>query len=280
MRDGAREVESVELDLLLEGVFLRWGYDFRSWSRVHVKRRVEHFQSVSGAPTISSLQDRLLRDEEFFRSFLDEMSIQVSEMFRDPRSYAEIRRIALPALATWPRARIWHAGCAAGEEVYSMAIMLEEEGLLGRTVIYATDFSESALRRAREGVFPAKRVREFTENYLRSGGKAEFSGYYAASYGSGIIAPRLREAVTFARHNLASDGVFGEMNMIVCRNVLIYFDRSLQARAAGLFADSLCPGGLLWIGSKESLALTGIDGRFETLSEEHRLYRKRYDRSA
>jgi chemotaxis protein methyltransferase CheR len=271
------DVADIEMELLLEAVFRRWGYDFRSYSRVHLRRRLADLLCASGLDSLSAFQGAILRDEGRLRALIAALSIQVTDMFRDPAAYRFMRGMILPVLATWPSLRIWHAGCASGEEVYSMAILLEEGGLLDHSRIFATDMSMEAVARAREGVYPAARMRDFTENYRHAGGSASFSDYYSANYNSAILDPRLRRAVTFSQHNLAGDGVFGEMNMVVCRNVLIYFARPLQDRALTLFADSLGHGGILWLGSKESLAFSSVANKFETVNEEYRIFRKRHD---
>lgn len=217
----------------------------------------------------------LIHDETFFNKLLLDLSINVTEMFRDPWVYTKVREIIVPHLKTYPYIKVWHAGCSAGQEVYSMGILLEEEGIKERAQIYATDFNEMILEKAKEGIYPMDAIREYTANYQKAGGKQSFSDYYTANYENVVIKQSLKDKVLFSSHNLVTDGVFGEMNLIFCRNVLIYFDRDLQNRVFKLFYDSLCPGGFLCLGSKESLKFSEVDDLFEPVAKREKIYRKK-----
>lgn len=269
---GLREIE---LDLLLEGIQRRHGYDFRHYARASLRRRVASLMAKFDFEHVSEIIPRVLRDDAVFNHFLKEMSITVTEMFRDPLFYAALRKKVVPHLRTYPRVKIWHAGCATGEEVYSMAILLEEEGLYQRAQIYATDFNNASLDTAKEGIYPLDRMQKFMANHNKSSPKGSFADYYHASYDAAKMSDSLREGITFANHNLVTDGVFGEMNVIVCRNVLIYFDKNLQDRVLKLFRDSLCHRGFLCLGSKESLQFSEVAEEFEVVSDRQRIFRKR-----
>lgn len=273
MKNG--ETENIELQLLLEAIFLKYGYDFRQYSRASVKRRVLHRLSLSGLNSISEMQHRVLREVEFFETLLRDLSINVTEMFRDPTFYKALRTEIIPFLKTYPFVKIWHAGCSTGEEVYSMAIVLQEEGLYKRTQLYATDFNDVVLQKAKEGIYPVENVKEYTLNYQKSGGKDSFVNYYTAKHDHIILNRSLKTNIVFANHNLVTDGVFGEMNLILCRNVLIYFTKELQNRVFKLFYDSLCHHGILCLGSKESLRFSEYGDRFEGIVEDEKIYRKR-----
>ena len=267
--------EPIEVELLLEAVHRRYGHDFRDYGRAHLTRRIRHRMALSEAGTVSELQGRLLRDESLFSEFLLDLSVNVTEFFRDPDFFRAVRTEVVPLLETYPSIRVWHAGCATGEEVYSMAILLFEEGLLDRCRIYATDFNPAALDRARKGIFDIDRMREYTRNYQNGGGRASFADYYAARYGSVILDPDLRRRIVFSDHNLTTDGVFGEMQLVVCRNVLIYFNRNLQSRVLRLFADSLAPGGFLCLGTKESPEFTEMAHVFVPGASGQKIFRYR-----
>lgn len=269
------ENEDIELQLLIEAIYLRYGYDFRKYSRAHIKRRVMHRLEISGFKNLSEMQYEIIYNNKFFYDILPDFSINVTEMFRDPLFYLKIREEVVPILKTYPFIKIWHAGCSSGEEVYSMAILLKEEGLYDNAQIYATDFNDQILRKAKEGIYPIANIKEYTSNYQKAGGNSSFSDYYISKYDSVIMEPSLRKNIVFADHNLVTDGVFGEMNLIVCRNVLIYFTRELQDRAIKLFLDSLCPGGLLALGLKESVRLSKLSHYFEGIAERERIYKKR-----
>lgn len=267
--------ERIEIGLLLEAIFLKYGYDFKNYSKSHLKRRLEQRMEMGGMNNYAQMQHRIIHDESFFNTLLLDLSINVTEMFRDPWVYKKIREVIVPMLKTYSFIKVWHAGCSAGQEVYSMAILLEEENLKKRTQIYATDFNELILEKAKEGIYPVDVMKEYTSNYQNSGGQSDFSDYYTADYDHVIFKNSLKDKVLFSSHNLVTDGVFGEMNLIVCRNVLIYFDRDLQNKVLQLFYDSLLPGGFLCLGSKESLKFSKLAHRFEPVSENERIYRKK-----
>jgi chemotaxis protein methyltransferase CheR len=273
--DPLVEIQAIEIELLLEAVRLKYGYDFRNYARAHVKRRVLHRLALSGLPNVSALQHQVLAEQRDFELLLLDLSINVTEMFRDPTFYLAVRTEAAPLLKTWPFLKIWHAGCASGEEVYSMAILLIEEELFERTQLYATDFNQVVIQKAKEATYPIESIKEYTANYQKAGGQSSFAEYYTAKYDSVILDQSLKKRIVFADHNLVTDGVFGEMNMIVCRNVLIYFNRELQNRVISLFYDSLCPGGFLCLGSKESLKFSDYAALFEPVVEKEKIYKKR-----
>lgn len=269
------ENERIELRLLLEAIFQKYGHDFRNYSLAHLKRRVEYRLALSGLASISHLQHAVLHDADMFRALLRDLSINVSEMFRDPSFYQALTEDVLPLIATYPFFRVWHAGCAAGQEVYSLAILLHEAGLRERVQTYATDFNRDVLELARQGVYPLDAIKTYTANYQKSGGNNSFADYYTVQDKNAVLADFLRGRILFSEHNLVTDGVFGEMNMIICRNVLIYFDRPLQDRVIKLFADSLGPGGFLCLGSKESLKFSAFADLFEPVREKEKIYRKK-----
>lgn len=269
------ENENIELQLLLEAIYLKYGYDFREYARASVKRRIMHRLAVAGLNNLAEMLHKLLHDVEFFERILLDLSIHVTEMFRDPSFYHALRTEVIPILRTYPFFKIWHAGCATGEEAYSMAILLKEEGLYARAQIYATDYNNVVLQKAKEGIYPLDQVKEYTQNYQQSGGRASFVDYYTAHHHSIIMNRALKENIVFANHNLETDGIFGEMHLILCRNVLIYFTRKLQNRVIKLFYDSLCPRGILCLGSKESLRFSEYSDRFEDVAVDEKIYRKR-----
>jgi chemotaxis protein methyltransferase CheR len=268
------ELEQLEIDLLLEAVYRRYGFDFRQYAVASLKRRLWRRLLAEGLSTISELQARLLHDPACMERLLLDLSINVTSMFRDPTFYAAFREKVVPMLRTYPFTRIWCAGCSTGEEVYSLAILLEEEGLYARTRIYATDINENVLATAREGVFPLAKMQQYTQNYIRGGGKHDFSRYYVAAYDAAQFSRSLLENVVFAQHNLAMDRAFNEFNAIICRNVMIYFDRGLQDRVHSLFHDSLETFGILALGHKESLSFTAVADRYEEVDTNERIYRK------
>lgn len=269
------ENERLEIRLLLEAIFLKYGYDFRNYAPAHTKRRLEHRRELEGMANYAEMQHRLLYDEAFFNQLLLDLSINVTEMFRDPWFYEKVRDLVIPHLQTYPYLKIWHAGCSAGQEVYSMSILLEEEGLKDRVQIYATDFNELILQKAKAGIYPMDVVRDYTANYQKSGGKRSFSDYYTADYDHVVMKKGLKDPLLFSSHNLVTDGTFGEMNMICCRNVLIYFNRELQDRVLQLFYDSLCPGGFLCLGSKENINFSCVADKFEVVADREKIYRKK-----
>ena len=273
-------IENIEINLLLEAIFQRYGYDFRNYAKASIKRRILSFMAVnpkiieSKDTNISQLIKRILYDENLFQELLQCFSITVTEMFRDPALFKVLRKKIIPYLKTFPHVRIWHAGCASGEEVYSMAIILKEEGLYDKTTIYATDFNDEALGNAKKGIYKLESGKDFSKNYQKGGGEKSLSSYYHAEYGAMIFDKSLRENVTFSNHNLVLDGSFGEMHLILCRNVLIYFDKTLQNRIFNLFDESLCDNGFLVLGSKESLSFTKVEKDFSVLDKKWKIYQK------
>jgi chemotaxis protein methyltransferase CheR len=268
------DVDEIELALLLEGVYRRYGFDFREYAPASLRRRVWRRVHAEGLTTLSALQDRLLHDPRCMERLLLDLSINVTAMFRDPSFYVAFRQKVVPLLRTYPFTRIWVAGCSTGEEVYSLAILLHEEGVSDRARIYATDINESVLERARAGVFPLDKMREYTQNYIKAGGARAFSEYYLAKYDGAQFQRSLVDNVVFAQHNLVSDRSFNEFNVIVCRNVMIYFDRALQDRVHRLFYDSLVMFGVLALGAKESIHFSPHESAYEELDAGERLYKK------
>ena len=266
--------EEIEIDLLLEAMWRRSGYDFRSYARSSIRRRVSQFLGRSGCSTVSEMTSRVTRDSEFLNQLAQYFSISVTGMFRDPWVYRAIREQAVPLLRSWHYFKVWHAGCATGEEVYSLAIVLQEEGLLDRVTLHATDFNDAAIEKARDGVYPLDKTRSFAGNYRQAGGTASLADHFRASGGSAVMSDALKQRVTFSTHNLVTDHVFGEMHLILCRNVLIYFDRDLQQRAVTLFADSLVHGGFLCLGTHEDIRLVPAGEQFELVDEKARLFKK------
>lgn len=270
---GDRVVD-LEIELLIEAVFRRYGYDFRHYARASLRRRVLGALRRLHIERVAELQERLLRDPATFTVLLTQLSVPVTDFFRDPPYFATLREQVLPMLATYPSLKIWVAGCSTGEEVYSLAILLDEAGLLARTMIYATDINPESLRIAEAAVYPLDRVAGYTRNYLAAGGTGSLADYYTAAYDHIRFDQRLRARATFADHSLATDAVFAEVQLVSCRNVLIYFDRTLQDRAVGLFHDALVPRGFLGIGARESLHGFRNAPAFEVVSREARLYRR------
>lgn len=269
------ENENLEIKLLLEAIYLKYGYDFRDYAVAHTKRRLEYRKEVSGLNNYAEMLHQAIYDEDFFSTVLFDLSINVTEMFRDPWFYKEVREIVVPHLKTYPFVKVWHAGCSAGQEVYSMAILLEEASMKERAQIYATDFNERVLKTAKNGIYPIDDIKQYTSNYIQSGGREAFSDYYTADDKHVILKSSLRKRVLFSSHNLVTDGVFGEMNVIFCRNVLIYFNKDLQERVLELFYESLCPGGFLCLGSKESLKFSKVVDKFEEVAAREKIYRKK-----
>ena len=265
----------LELQLLMEAIYLRYSYDFRDYSGASQKRRVLHALTQLACPSISELQARVMHDPTVFRQLLQYLTIPVSEMFRDPAFFLALRQQVVPHLRTYASIKVWIAGCSTGEEVYSLAILLREEGLLERSLIYATDINPVSLDKARLGIFPLASIQGFTANYQKSGGKRAFADYYTAAYDAAMVDKSLRENIVFADHSLATDSVFSETQLVLCRNVLIYFTRKLQDRAFGLFHESLGHRGFLGLGSKESIDFSSHAQRFEPLARTERIFRKR-----
>jgi len=272
--EGRLETETLELQLLLEGVYRQYGFDFREYAHASLKRRVWRRVQEEQAGTIAGLLERVLHDGDVMERLLLDLSINVTSMFRDPTFYGAFREQVVPVLRTYPFTRIWVAGCSTGEEVYSLSILLHEEGLYERTRIYATDINETVLERAREGVFPLEKMQEYTENYIRAGGKRSFSEYYLAKYEGALFDRTLTDNVVWAPHNLVQDRSFNTFNVILCRNVMIYFDRALQTRVHQLFYDSLERFGILALGHKESIRFTGLESAYAELDAHEKLYRK------
>lgn len=266
---------NIEIKLLLEAIFLKYGYDFRNYSKAHIKRRILHRLTISDLKSISEIQNKVLNDKNFFELVLRDLSINVTEMFRDPSFYKYFREEVVPILKTYHYFKLWHAGCSTGEEVYSMAILLKEEGLIERAQIYATDFNNIVLQTAKEGIYPVNKIKEFTYNYQRSEGKNSFSDHYTAKYNSVILDKSLKKNIVFAEHNLATDSVFAEVNVVICRNVLIYFDKELQNRVFNLFEESLIKGGFLCLGSKENLRFSDSFKKFSIVSNSEKIYKKK-----
>lgn len=273
------ELLDLEIKLLLEGIFRVYGYDFREYAEASLRRRLIHWLAGSGFDSFSHAQAELLRDRKLFECLLRGITVNVSEMFRDPSFFKTLREQVIPHLKTYPFVKIWHAGCATGEEAYSMAILLLEEGLRGRFRIYATDINDDVLRKAHDSIYPLKDMQRFTRNYQQSGGTGSFSDYYTAKYDHAILNVQLRDNIVFAAHNLAVDSGFGEMNMILCRNVMIYFKRPLKEKTVRLFDSCLAPGGFLCLGSKESLEQHELADQYEVVAKRMQIYRKKYVKS-
>jgi chemotaxis protein methyltransferase CheR len=268
------DLETLEIELLLIGLARRYGYDFRGYAPASLKRRVHHAMAALDVRTVSELQDRVLHDEVALARFLKSLTVHVTAMFRDPDFYKTLRKQVIPQLRTYPFVRIWHAGCSTGEEVYSMAILLEEEGLYDRARLYATDISEAALDRARRGIYSVELMRKYTDGYHRSGGTSDFSRYYVADGEHAILSSNLKRNIVFSPHNLASDSSFNEFNVVLCRNVMIYFGGELRDRATKLLHDSLVRFGYLALGKKESVDPTPLANRFEALPGDQRIYKR------
>jgi len=265
----------IELKLLIEAIYLKYNYDFRDYSGASQKRRVLHALHQLQCSSISELQAKVLHDPDIFLELLQYLTIPTTEMFRDPEFFLALRENVVPFLKTYPSLKVWIAGCSTGEELYTMAILLKEEGLLERCLIYATDINPQSLEKAKKGIFSLNRVRSYTKNYQAAGGKCSFSDYYTAAYDSALFDRSLCENISFADHSLATDSVFSETHLICCRNVMIYFNPALQERALGLFHESLCHRGFLALGSKESIDFSSYANSFEPLVKPLRIYRKR-----
>ena len=271
----ASDLEALEIDLLLGAVYHHYGFDFRDYARASLRRRLWNQVRAEKLPTIAALIDRVLHDEAGMERLLLQLSVNVTSMFRDPSFYKAMREQVVPLLKSYPYVRIWHAGCSTGEEIYSMAILLEEEGLYDRARLYATDMNEAVLRRAQAGIFPIEVMQEYTANYLRSGAREQFSRYYTARYDHAIFKQSLRRNIVFSHHNLVTDGSFNEFHVIICRNVMIYFNETLQTRVHNLFYDSLRRFGVLVLGRKESLAGTPHQHDYEEINGPERIFRRK-----
>jgi chemotaxis protein methyltransferase CheR len=272
LRDAERE--ELEIDLLLEAVWRQYGFDFRGYSRASLKRRLWRRVHLEHLQTISGLTEQLLHDPRTMEQLLLDLSINVTSMFRDPSFFRSFRTNVVPLLRTYPFVRIWNAGCSSGEETWSLAIVLHEAGLLDRCRIYATDINEQVLARARDGFFPLDKMQEYTEAYQAAGGTRAFSEYYVAAYDGAQFDRSLSENIVFAQHNLVSDRSFNEFHVIVCRNVMIYFDAELQNRVHELFFASLARFGVLALGRKEGIAFTPHEGDYEAIDTDERIYRR------
>lgn len=272
---GAGRRFDIECRLLLDAILARYQYDFRDYAQASLRRRLRAALFRLGCSTLSELQERLLEEPELFAALLEHLTVQVSEMFRDPGFFRALRAQVVPCLRTWPSLKVWVAGCSSGEEAYSLAILLHEEGLLERTLIYATDINPRCLAQAEAGIYPAERMAGFTVSHRESGARASLSHHYTAAYGRAILDRSLRRHIVFCDHSLATDGVFAEVQLVSCRNVLIYFNRELKDRALALFRDALCRRGFLGLGSKESLIFSAHAHAFEPLVAQSRIYRRR-----
>ncbi|HLG40409.1 MAG TPA: protein-glutamate O-methyltransferase CheR [Chitinophagaceae bacterium] len=271
-----KQTAEIELSLLLEAIYQKYGYDFRQYSEAHIRRRIMNRLALSTLVNISELQNKVLHDELFASQLLQDLSIVVTEMFRDPDFYKFLRERIIPVLKTYPFIKIWHAGCATGEEAYSMAIILKEEGIYDRATIYATDFNQHALDQAKEGIFSSERIKEYTINYQKAGGKESFSDYYTSKYDRVIMDQSLKKNTVWANQNLVTDSVFAEAHLILCRNVLIYFNKDLQNRVQKLFFDSLVNGGILCLGTKESLRFCDFEPLYMEMDKKQKIFKKKY----
>jgi len=267
-------LEDIELNLLLEAIFLRYHYDFRGYDRNSIARRLDQARQRFSCDSLSALQHKVLHDPIIMAELLNYLTIQVSSFFRDPSFFRALREEVVPHLKTYPSLKVWVAGCGEGEELYSVLILLREEGLEARTIVYATDINPMALRRAEAGIYDVQHLSLFTDNHRRSGGRSSLSDYYTAAYGAAVFDKSLRARTVFSEHSLVSDEVFAEIHLVLCRNVLIYFDRDTQDRAIGLFRDSLVRGGFLGLGGGESLLLSRHARAFAEFNRAERVYRR------
>ncbi len=266
----------MEIRPLLDTVYQLYGFDFRDYSEAHLMRRVKHRMALSHIKTVTELQERTIKDAGFAAMLLQDLSITVTEMFRDPDFYSVLRTQVIPMLKTYSFIKIWHAGCSTGQEAYSMAIVLQEEGLYDRATIYATDFNQTALDQAKNGIYSIEQIKEYTGNYLKGGGKEDFSKYYTSQYNSVIMHQSLKRNIVWAQHNLVTDGVFAEVHLLLCRNVLIYFNVDLQTKVHQLFHDSLITGGILCLGSKEGIRVGDVHEKYTEIDKKQRIFKKRY----
>ena len=272
--DSTNENEKIEIDLILQAIYQKYGYDFRDYAKASIRRRLRYRLSQSNLKTISEMQHKLINDKKFFDRLLLDLTINVTEMFRDPTFFKVLREIVISELKKQPFIKVWHAGCSSGEEIYSTAILLKENGMYESSLIYATDTNELVLDKAKSGIFPIEKMKDFTVNYRKAGGLASFADYYTARYDNAIMDNSLKKNIVFSNHNLVTDSVFGEMDLIMCRNVLIYFNRELQERVFRLFRDSLRPGGFLCLGSKETVRFSSLSEDFENVIENEKIYRR------
>lgn len=274
MPKAQADLEQLEIKLFLEGIYERYGYDYRNYAYPTIRRRIWHRIHAEKLSSILELLDKVLRDPVYMQKIIADFSIHVTEMFRDPLFFAEFRKKVIPLLRTYPSIRIWHAGCSSGEEVYSMAILLQEEGLYDRAKIYATDIHTDVLKIAKNSQFPLEPMKKYTTNYIQAGGKKAFSEYYTVVNNKAKFHPSLSKNIVFAQHNLVTDRSFNEFHVIICRNVLIYFNKPLQQKVHRLFYDSLGMLGILGLGNKESIAFMDVEDNYKTVSREQKLYQK------
>ena len=267
-------VNTEELKELLESIRIIYGYDFTEYSVASIQRRIEHFMKTNKIDSLSYLGKILLKDETVFEQFIQEITVNVTEMFRDPSFYKSLRAKVIGRLATYPFIKVWIAGSSTGEEVYSIAILLKEEGLLNKSVIYATDINQKVLQTAKEGIYPIGQMKNYTTNYMKAGGKHTFSDYYIAKYDAVLLDKSLKQNIVFSAHNLVTDKSFNEFQLILCRNVLIYFSQDLQNKVINLFFESLCPFGFLGLGNKESLLFTNRKKEFEEIDKNEKIFIK------
>jgi chemotaxis protein methyltransferase CheR len=274
MKRTASETEALELHQVLDAIHQKFGYDFRAYAMASIKRRMVQARDDLGCGSFAELRERVLHDETLMQPLLRHLTVQVSEMFRDPSFFLGLRQKVVPHLRTYPSLKVWVAGCSEGEELYSLAILFREEGLEARTIFYATDINPEALARAEAGVFPLDRISLYTINHRNAGGKSSLSDYYTAAYRGALFDKSLRKRTVFSDHSLVSDSVFAEVHLVCCRNVLIYFNRDLQDRAVGLFKDSLVRKGFLGLGAKESLHFSAHGPDFSEFAKSERIYQK------
>ena len=272
--DPGIELTDNQVELLLGDLIDRYGYDFTNYSRASLKRRITRLIALDKFLSFAEFRFKLIEDRDYLQHFVEEITVNVTEMFRDATFYRALREDVLPVLATWPMIRIWHAGCSTGEEVYSMAILLHEANLLHKSLLYATDLNPTVLEKVRSGIFPLSQMKQYSENYILAGGKKDFSSYYTALYTAVKFDERLSKRIVLSTHNLVSDGTFNEFQLILCRNVMIYFDKPLQDRALGLFYDSLEMLGYLALGAKETIKFSKAAANFKQLASKERIWRK------
>jgi chemotaxis protein methyltransferase CheR len=270
------DIKEIEFGLLLDAISQKYGYDFRQYSEAHIRRRILNRMVLSGLQNAADLQYRVLHDKQFAAQLLQDLSITVTEMFRDPDFYKSMREKVIPILKTYSFIKLWHAGCSTGEEAYSMAILLKEEDLYDRTTIYATDFNQQAIDAAKQGIFSTAMIKEYTVNYQKSGGHKAFSDYYTSHYDMAIMDQSLKKNIVWANHNLVTDSAFAEVHLILCRNVLIYFNKDLQNRVQKIFFDSLVNGGMLCLGIKESLRFCDFAQGYTELDKRQKIFKKKY----
>lgn len=274
-RTSIEEREDLEIDLLLEAIYRLSGFDFREYMRSSIQRRIHNRMNKDHITTVTGLLDKVIHEEGYVNNLINDFSINVTDMFRDPDFFYAFRKKIVPLLRDLPEIRIWHAGCSSGEEVYSMAILMEEEGLAHKTKIYGTDMNERIIAKARKGAFPLKRMQSYTKNYLQAGGTQAFSEYYSTDYQYAYFRPSLSKNIIFAQHNLVTDGSFNEFHVIICRNVIIYFTFDLQVKVFNLFNESLSQGGFLGLGNKESLKVIETTDIYKEIDVNQRLYQKK-----